>query len=71
MERNTIELMAHMIIKVDEITAIKLAGPICTSGVVCTDVNVDVSALEETINILLKGSTDLNIILVSMYTCRW
>ena len=52
--------MAHMIIKVDEITAIKLADPVCTTGVyvVCTDVNVDVSALEETmmtINILLKG----------------
>ena len=55
MERNTIELTAHMIIKVDKITAIRLAGPICTTGVVCTDVNVDVSALEETINILLKG----------------
>ena len=50
MERNTIELTAHMIIIVDEITAIRLADPICITGVVCTVVNGDVSALEEIIN---------------------
>ena len=45
MERNTIELMAHTIIIVDEIAAIRLADPVSI-----TVVNGDVSALEETIN---------------------
>jgi hypothetical protein len=38
MERNTIELTAHIMIIVDEITAIKIAGlgPVCVTGVVCT-----------------------------------
>jgi hypothetical protein len=38
MERNTIELTAHIMIIVDENTAIKLAdlGPVCITGVVCT-----------------------------------
>ena len=47
MERNTIELMAHMIIIVDEITAIRLAGPVCATGIICTGVHGDVSAFEE------------------------
>jgi hypothetical protein len=47
MERNTIELTAHIMIIVDEITAIKLAGPVCITGVVGTiTVRGDMSAFE-------------------------
>ena len=54
MERNTIELMAHTIIIVDEITAIRLAGPVCTTGLVCTGVYGDVSVFEEN-NYILRS----------------
>ena len=50
MERNTIEHTTHMIIIVDKITAIRLADPVSITGVVCTVVSGDVSALQETIN---------------------
>ena len=50
MERNTIEITAHTIVIVDEIAAIRLADPVSITGVVCTVVNGDVSALQETIN---------------------
>ena len=49
MERNTIELTAHTIITVDEIIAIRLADPVCITGIVCAGVHGNISALEETI----------------------
>jgi hypothetical protein len=50
MERDAIELTAHTMIIVDEITAIKLTGSVTrsTAGVVCMiDVLGDISALKK------------------------